>query len=107
MIPRPDNPLIVALDVSDPDEADRLGSTLASHVGMVKVGLELAWAAGPGAGGGRGRPAPPGGGGARPPPPPPPGSQGRSGWGSPALSRTPPRGSRGPRLRPHDSVRAC
>jgi orotidine-5'-phosphate decarboxylase len=49
VIPRPDNPLIVALDVSDPDEADRLGSTLAPHVGMVKVGLELAWAAGPGA----------------------------------------------------------
>ena len=67
MIPRPDNPLIVALDVSDPDEADRLGSTLASHVGMVKVGLELAWAAGPRGGGGGGGAAPRAGGGDPPP----------------------------------------
>ena len=77
MIPRPDNPLIVALDVSDPDEADRLGSTLASHVGMVKVGLELAWSAGPGAGGG----------GPRPPPP---------GWGGGGRGRAPPRPRRPP-----------
>jgi orotidine-5'-phosphate decarboxylase len=47
MIPRPENPLIVALDVSSLEEAERLAATLAPHVGMVKVGLELAWAHGP------------------------------------------------------------
>jgi len=47
VIPRPDNPLIVALDVSDVSEADRLARLLAPRVGMLKVGLELAWAAGP------------------------------------------------------------
>jgi orotidine-5'-phosphate decarboxylase len=47
MIPRPANPLVPALDVSDLDEAERLARLLASRVGMLKVGLELAWAAGP------------------------------------------------------------
>ena len=47
MIPRPENPLVVALDVSDPERADALASALAPHVGMLKVGLELFWAAGP------------------------------------------------------------
>ena len=47
MIPRPENPLVVALDVSDPDRADALAAALAPHVGMLKVGLELFWAAGP------------------------------------------------------------
>lgn len=47
MIPRPDNPLVVALDSSDLDVAERLAGNLAPHVGMLKVGLELAWAAGP------------------------------------------------------------
>ena len=47
MIPRPENPLIVALDVSDLGEAERLAATLAPHAGMLKVGLELFWANGP------------------------------------------------------------
>ena len=47
MIPRPENPLVVALDVSDPERAEALASALAPHVGMLKVGLELFWAAGP------------------------------------------------------------
>ena len=47
MIPRPENPLVVALDVSDPERADALASVLAPHVGVLKVGLELFWAAGP------------------------------------------------------------
>ena len=47
MIPRPENPLIVALDVSGIDEAERLAATLAPHVGMLKIGLELFWAHGP------------------------------------------------------------
>ena len=47
MIPRPSNPLVVALDVSDLDRAEALGSALAPHVGMLKVGLELAWSVGP------------------------------------------------------------
>ena len=47
MIPRPSNPLVVALDVSDLREAERLATGLAPHVGMVKVGLELFWAHGP------------------------------------------------------------
>ncbi len=47
MIPRPRRPLIVALDRSDLAEADRLAVELAPLVGMLKVGLELAWAAGP------------------------------------------------------------
>ena len=47
MIPRPENPLVVALDVSDPEQAVALASNLASHVGLLKVGLELFWSAGP------------------------------------------------------------
>ena len=47
MIPRPANPLVVALDVSDLGEAERLASRLGPHVGLLKVGLELAWAFGP------------------------------------------------------------
>lgn len=47
MIPRPEAPLVVALDVSDVADAERLARDLAPYVGMVKVGLELAWAAGP------------------------------------------------------------
>jgi len=47
VIPRPDNPLIVALDVSDLELAEGLAARLAPHVGLLKVGLELAWAAGP------------------------------------------------------------
>jgi orotidine-5'-phosphate decarboxylase len=47
MIPRPSDPLVVALDLSDPHRADELAGVLAPHVGMLKVGLELAWAAGP------------------------------------------------------------
>jgi len=47
MIPRPENPLVVALDVSDVDRAEELASSLAPHVGMLKVGLELCWVGGP------------------------------------------------------------
>jgi orotidine-5'-phosphate decarboxylase len=47
MIPRPEQPLIVALDVSDLELAENLAVTLAPEVGMLKVGLELAWAFGP------------------------------------------------------------
>jgi orotidine-5'-phosphate decarboxylase len=47
MRPRPENPLIVALDVSDAERAARLSSTLAPHVGMLKIGLELFTAVGP------------------------------------------------------------
>jgi orotidine-5'-phosphate decarboxylase len=47
MIPRPSNPLIVALDVSDLDLAEALAKELAPHVGMLKVGFELFWAQGP------------------------------------------------------------
>ena len=47
MIPRPENPLVVALDVSDLDEAERLATDLSPHVGMLKVGFELFWAHGP------------------------------------------------------------
>jgi orotidine-5'-phosphate decarboxylase len=47
MIPPPANPVIVALDVSDLDDAERLASTLAPEVGMLKVGFELFWAHGP------------------------------------------------------------
>jgi orotidine-5'-phosphate decarboxylase len=41
------NPLIVAADLSDPDEAERLAAGLADLVAFVKVGLELFTAAGP------------------------------------------------------------
>jgi len=47
MIPRPDDPLVVALDVSDPERAEQLAGALAPHVGVLKIGLELAWATGP------------------------------------------------------------
>lgn len=47
MIPRPDNPIVVALDVSDVSRAEDLARSLGPHVGMLKVGLELFWAAGP------------------------------------------------------------
>jgi orotidine-5'-phosphate decarboxylase len=47
VIPRPDNPLVVALDVSSLDEAERLAELLTASAGMLKVGLELSWAAGP------------------------------------------------------------
>jgi orotidine-5'-phosphate decarboxylase len=47
MIPRPENPLALALDVSDLDVAERLAATLAPEVGVLKIGLELFWAEGP------------------------------------------------------------
>ena len=47
MIPRPDKPVIVALDVSDLNAAERLARALASEVGMLKIGFELFWAYGP------------------------------------------------------------
>jgi orotidine-5'-phosphate decarboxylase len=47
VIPSPPNPLIVALDVSDLDRAEELARSLASHVGSLKVGLELVWSYGP------------------------------------------------------------
>ena len=47
MIPRPAQPIVAALDVSTLEEAERLAALLAPHVGMLKVGLELAWAVGP------------------------------------------------------------
>jgi orotidine-5'-phosphate decarboxylase len=47
VIPRPANPLVPALDLSDLDEAERLARVLAPRVGMLKVGLELSWAVGP------------------------------------------------------------
>jgi orotidine-5'-phosphate decarboxylase len=48
-VPRVRNPLIVAIDTSDPDAAAALAGRLGELVGMVKVGLELFTAAGPGA----------------------------------------------------------
>ncbi len=47
MIPRPPNPLIVALDVSDLDRAGELAALLGPDVAMLKVGFELFWAHGP------------------------------------------------------------
>jgi orotidine-5'-phosphate decarboxylase len=47
VIPRPANPIAIALDLSDLDRAEELASMLAPHVGLLKVGLELAWAHGP------------------------------------------------------------
>jgi orotidine-5'-phosphate decarboxylase len=49
VIPRPANPLIVALDTTDLDRADELADALAPHAAMLKVGLELVWAHGPAA----------------------------------------------------------
>jgi orotidine-5'-phosphate decarboxylase len=45
--PRPENPLILALDVSDLRRAEDLAERLAPHVGLLKVGLELFSAIGP------------------------------------------------------------
>ena len=39
MIPRPENPLVVALDVSDLGEAERLRPDLAPHVGHAEGGV--------------------------------------------------------------------
>ena len=47
MIPRPENPIALAIDVSDLDRAESLARELAPYVGLLKVGLELAWARGP------------------------------------------------------------
>jgi orotidine-5'-phosphate decarboxylase len=47
VIPRPVNPLVVALDVSALEEAETLATLLGPRVGMLKVGLELSWAIGP------------------------------------------------------------
>ena len=47
MIPRPDRPVIVALDVSELEEAERLAIALGPEVGMLKIGFELFWAHGP------------------------------------------------------------
>jgi orotidine-5'-phosphate decarboxylase len=47
VIPRPVNPLVVALDVSAFEEAETLATLLGPRVGMLKVGLELSWAIGP------------------------------------------------------------
>jgi len=47
VIPRPDAPIALAIDVSDLDAAERLAAALAGEVGLLKVGLELSWAYGP------------------------------------------------------------
>lgn len=47
MIPRPGNPLAVALDLSDLDAAEALARRLEGRVGLFKVGLELFSAHGP------------------------------------------------------------
>jgi orotidine-5'-phosphate decarboxylase len=47
VIPPPANPLVAALDVSTLEDAERLAAILGPRVGMLKVGLELAWALGP------------------------------------------------------------
>jgi orotidine-5'-phosphate decarboxylase len=49
VIPRPSNPLALALDLSDLDAAERVAATLAPEVGVLKIGLELFWAEGPNA----------------------------------------------------------
>lgn len=46
MIPRPTNPIVVALDVSDLGRAEELADTLQGEVGLFKVGLELFTAVG-------------------------------------------------------------
>ena len=45
--PKPENPLVVAIDSSELAAAERLASSLAGVAGMLKVGLELFWAFGP------------------------------------------------------------
>jgi orotidine-5'-phosphate decarboxylase len=47
VIPRPENPLVVALDLSDLGAAEELAERLEGQVGMFKVGLELFTAHGP------------------------------------------------------------
>jgi len=47
MIPRPEAPIALALDVSDLAAAERLARDLTGEVGLLKVGLELSWAYGP------------------------------------------------------------
>lgn len=47
MIPRPENPLVVALDLSDLDAAEDLAKRLVGQVGMFKVGLQLFTGYGP------------------------------------------------------------
>jgi orotidine-5'-phosphate decarboxylase len=47
VIPRPENPLIVAVDVSGIDAAEALSSSMAGVAGHLKIGLELFTAAGP------------------------------------------------------------
>jgi orotidine-5'-phosphate decarboxylase len=49
VIPRPENPIVVALDVSDLDAAEALVRRLDGEVGLVKVGLELFSSHGPAA----------------------------------------------------------
>ncbi|MGH2679838.1 MAG: orotidine-5'-phosphate decarboxylase [Actinomycetota bacterium] len=49
MIPRPAEPIVAALDVSVLADAERLAALLGPQVGMLKVGVELAWAEGPAA----------------------------------------------------------
>lgn len=46
VIPRPENPLVVALDVSDLEAAEGLARVLEGRVGALKVGLELFTAVG-------------------------------------------------------------
>ena len=58
MIPPPENPVIVAVDMSDMDGAERLAASLADTAGLLKVGLELFTAAGPPAVAAVGRHAP-------------------------------------------------
>jgi orotidine-5'-phosphate decarboxylase len=47
MIPRPDNPVIVAIDTSDLEAAEQLAASLADTAGLLKVGLELFTSHGP------------------------------------------------------------
>jgi orotidine-5'-phosphate decarboxylase len=49
VIPRPENPIAVALDLSDLDAAEDLAHRLDGEVGLVKVGLELFSSHGPAA----------------------------------------------------------
>lgn len=47
MIPRPERPIALALDVSDLEAAERLAKVMAPVVGLLKIGFELFWAHGP------------------------------------------------------------